>query len=1024
MSTPRVFTIPASAPFLPTLVNALLDGKLVPGFEPRNNPLALASATIFLPTRRAARALSHAILDALGTDAALLPKIVPLGDVDEDEFAFEDAASEGRLLPPIEPAQRRLALAKLVLKYAKVSERIATTPSAAIALADQLARLFDDFTIAKLKPENLTGIVPPELDKHWEVSLEFLKFARKAWHDHLLEQKLLDGAARRDELLRREAYRLKGNIEGPFIAAGSTGTIPAVAELLAAIARRSDGAVVLPGLDQKLDDESYALIEGGKIGEVEIESSSGHPQFGLKRLLERIGIARADVKRIEARESTARERFLSHAFRPAATTERWRTGKDTPREVEIIETFKRVTVIEAADPRAEALAIALTLRETVELPGKRAALVTPDRTLARRVAAELARWQIEVEDSAGVSLGDTEAGLLARLVAAAAAERLAPVPLIALLRHALADPGATSDAIDLLEIAVLRGPRPASGAGLVRAVEDARGRDFHPRDPRSGLRAEDWDSALKLAQKIVGKLQPLLDLAEARSHSIEKLVAAHRAVLTAIGLDLARTSREDARKLDEAFASLAQAAAAPELSLADYSEALPALLSDQKFRPPVDPASRICILGALEARLLDFDRMVIGGVNEGVWPPEAQNDSWLNRPMRKRLGLDLPERRVGLSAHDFVQAACAGEIIFTRARKQNGVETVASRFLQRIKAIAPEDAWSAALERGEHYLALARVLETPAQRGRIKRPEPRPPVALRPARLSVTEIEALIRDPYTIYARHVLKLLALEPLDAAPDAAARGTLLHDAIGDFTGKFPEELPSDAFDRLLAFGKQAFAKYEDFPEVVAVWWPRFERVARWFISQEPERRKNVAHILAETNGRITFAVSGRDFTLSARADRIDLRKDGAVVILDYKTGTPPSAKEAIVGLAPQLPLEAAIVRGGGFKEIPANNHVADIQIMRLSGGEPPGETSSFHPDQVGGPTKKLFDELKLADLDALADFSLAKLKARLTQFADAKTPYLPVPRPKWKLRFGEYDHLARIKEWSESGGGEDT
>ena len=206
----------------------------------------------------------------------------------------------------------------------------------------------------------------------------------------------------------------------------------------------------------------------------------------------------------------------------------------------------------------------------------------------------------------------------------------------------------------------------------------------------------DWDSALKLAQTIVGKLQPLLDLAESRSHSIEKLVAAHRAALAAIGLDLAQSSREDARKLDEAFVSLAKAAAAPELSLADYAEALPALLSDQKFRPQIDPASRICILGALEARLLDFDRMVIGGVNEGVWPPEAQNNSWLNRPMRKRLGLDLPERRVGLSAHDFVQAACAGEVVITRARKQNGVETVASRFLQRIKAIAA----GASVERG------------------------------------------------------------------------------------------------------------------------------------------------------------------------------------------------------------------------------------------------------------------------------------------------------------------------------------
>ncbi len=490
--------------------------------------------------------------------------------------------------------------------------------------------------------------------------------------------------------------------------------------MLAAIARRSDGAVVLPGLDQELDDESFALIEGGKIGEVEIDSSPGHPQFGLKRLLHRIGIARAEVKRIEAPGSPARERFLSHAFRPAATTERWRTGQQAPAETQIIEVFSGVTVIEAADPRAEALSIAIALRETLVDSKKRAALVTPDRTLARRVAAELARWQIEVEDSAGVSLGDTEAGLLARLVAAAAAERLAPVPLIALLRHALAKLDAMSGDIDLLEIAVLRGPRPAPGAGLVRAVEDARKRKFHPRDPRSRLSAGDWDSALKLAQNIVGKLQPLLDLAHSGPQPVERLVAAHRVALAAIGLDLAQSSREDACKLDEAFVSLAKAAAAPELSLADYSEALPALLSDQKFRPPIDPASRICILGALEARLLDFDRMVIGGVNEGVWPPEAQNDSWLNRPMRKRLGLDLPERRVGLSAHDFVQAVCAGEVVITRARKQNGVETVASRFLQRIKAVAPEQAWNAALKRGERYLELARVLEMPAQRGRIQ----------------------------------------------------------------------------------------------------------------------------------------------------------------------------------------------------------------------------------------------------------------------------------------------------------------
>ncbi len=210
MTGPRVFTIPASAPFLPTLVDALLDGKLVPGFGPRKDRLALASATIFLPTRRAARALSHAILDALEPMPRCFRRSSRSATWTRTNSLSSESAGEGRLLPPIEPAQRRLALAKLVLKYAKVSERIATTPSAAIALADQLARLFDDFTIAKLTPEDLAGIVPPELDNHWEVSLEFLKFARKAWHDHLIEQKLFDGAARRDQLLAARSRAAQG----------------------------------------------------------------------------------------------------------------------------------------------------------------------------------------------------------------------------------------------------------------------------------------------------------------------------------------------------------------------------------------------------------------------------------------------------------------------------------------------------------------------------------------------------------------------------------------------------------------------------------------------------------------------------------------------------------------------------------------------------------------------------------------------------------------------------------------------
>ena len=754
---------------------------------------------------------------------------------------------------------------------------------------------------------------------------------------------------------------------------------------------------------------------------MEIDPSPGHPQFGLKRLLDRIGIARADVKRIEAPGSPARERFLGHAFRPAATTERWGMAKDGPPDSEIIEALSGLTVIEAADPRAEALAIALSLRETLELPGKRAALVTPDRALARRVTAELSRWGIKVEDSAGISLAETDAGLFARLVALAAAERLAPVPLIAMLRHPLAQFGAGSDAVDILEMLILRGPRPAPNAGLVCAAEDATVDKFHIRDPRKQLNEAHQKTAIELARKIVENIRPLTEIAEAGPQPISRLVEAHRAVLAAFGLDLALSKHEHESKLHEALAILADTKGALALSLADYAETLPELLADQKIRPPIDSAARICILGALEARLLDFDRMVIGGVNEGVWPPEAQNDSWLNRPMRKKLGLDLPERRVGLNAHDFAQAANAREVVVTRARRQEGVETVASRFLQRIKAVAPAQAWHDATARGEKYLALARSLETPLPAPRATRPVPRPPVELRPARLSVTEIEALNRDPYTIYARHILKLPPLETLDAEPDAADRGTLLHEALGKFTEEFPGELPPDALGRLLALGKLAFMKFEDFPEVRAVWWPRFERVARWFLGQEPERRKGVARIVAEKSGSIRFAIGGREFTLAARADRIDLRDENSAVILDYKTGEAPTLPQAIAGLAPQLPLEAAIVRAGGFKELPQGVSISGIVVMRISGGDPAGEIRSLDPANASPSTEKLVQKYDVGTCDALADFSLRMLKGRLAKFAEVDTPYMSVPRVKWRSRFGEYDHLARIKEWSESGGG---
>ncbi len=1024
MSTPRVFTIPSSAPFLSTLAKALLDGELINGFAPRHHPLALAGATVYLPTRRASRAFAEAILDALGTDAALLPRIVPLGDADEDALAFAESVSLPERPTPISPTARRLLLSKIVRDFALMKKErgeptLSTSPSAAIQLADELARLFDDLTIAGIDPTSLgdATFIPEALDKHWQDSLVFVKHVYPAWQLHLKNNSLADPTAWRDRLLTREATRLEAGGGGPVIAAGSTGTIPAVATLIAAIARRPDGAVVLPGLDQRLDYTSFALIEDGA---PENDPSFGHPQFGLKRLIQRIGIARGDAVPLGGAVEREREALLSEAFRPAATTDRWRE-RGTAFDAEATRALAGVSIIEAADPRAEALALAVALRETMETPGATAALVTPDRALARRVAAELRRWRIEVDDSGGAALADSDAGRLARLAVTVAAEDFAPVPLIALLRHPLA--GFSRRAADSLELAVLRGPRPAAGAeNLKRAVADAHSRagagELHRRDARMKLGAQDWQDAASLAAQATNALAPFLNLDKARALPFGDLIAAHRAALTNLGADLSVREPADLRALAQAFGRLDEATReAPPLTLAEYADSFSQLLAGEPpVRPAFDRGARIRILGPLEARLLDADLVLLGALNEGTWPPETRSDAWLNRPMRKALALDLPERRIGLAAHDFAQAMSSRRVMVSRAKKQDGVETVASRFLQRIAAVAPDAAWQAARERGARYLELGRALEQAEPVKAIERPAPTPPAEVRPSRLSVTEIETLIRDPYSIYARHVLRLDPLDEIDADPGAAERGTVLHEAFAAFAKIAPETLPPDALDKLIAAGRAAFARIEDYPGLRAIWWPRFVRAAEWLVREEKALRADTERVFAEVGGAIEFDAGGRTFRLTARADRIDRQKDGRVAVMDYKTGTPPGLRETIIGLAPQLPLEAAIAKAGGFAGITAAPGIAGIFILALTGGQPPGRRIAFDPATATQKAKAAADALQIKTYDDLTDVARMRVETLVRAFADAASPYHSIPRPKWRGRFGQYDHLARIKEWS--------
>jgi ATP-dependent helicase/nuclease subunit B len=416
----NVFTIPASAPFLGVLIDALCAGRLVPAFPASDNPLALAQATLFLPTRRACRKAREIFLDRLGRDAAILPRIVPLGDIDEDEIAFADIANPDALALPeaLDPLERPLTLAQMVAAWANATtpERgaplVANTPAAAIALADDLARLMDDMTTREVPWENLSKLVPDDLDKHWQLSLDFLKFVYPRWREFLAGRGVMEPAERRDRLIEAETRRLQ-NSNAPVIAAGSTGSMPSTAKLLAAIARLQQGAVVLPGLDLTLDEPSWQRIAGAEDDAThDGVPASGHPQFAMQALLTRIGITRSEVEPLA--RTPVREALVCEALRPAATTEHWRESR-VQMAAQSPSALDGLGMIEAANAEQESLAIAVSIREVLEQPGKSVALVTPDRALARRVVAALARWDIAADDSGGVALAETSAGRLARL---------------------------------------------------------------------------------------------------------------------------------------------------------------------------------------------------------------------------------------------------------------------------------------------------------------------------------------------------------------------------------------------------------------------------------------------------------------------------------------------------------------------------------------------------------------------------------------------------------------------------------
>ncbi|HWB49163.1 MAG TPA: double-strand break repair protein AddB [Stellaceae bacterium] len=969
----HLYTIPADQPFLATLAEGLV--ALAGG-----DPLRLPRMTVLLPTRRAVRSLREAFLRLTGEGSdpgapLLLPCLRPMGDLDADEPSDDETLA---VPPAIPPLRRHLLLTRLVLEWSAGDAAQTLLPGQAAALAAALARLIDTAATEAASFADLAKLAPLDLAEHWQVVLRFLDILPRHWPAILAAEGALDPAERRNRLLARQAALWRRTPpRDPVIAAGLTGGIPALEELVEVVAGLDNGMVILPGLDRDAAPGVWTVIA----------DDPAHPQYLSARLLDRLALTAADVRLwrpAATRPRASRLRLVSEALRPANLTDAWRDLKPEPAAA--IGDLHRY---DCASPQQEATTIALLLRRKLETPGATAALVTPDRALARRVTAELRRWHIDIDDSAGVPLARTPPGAFLRLVLDMAASELAPVPLLAALKHPLAAGGLAPE--EFRELArrlegKIRGPRPAPGiAGLRAALGDG----------SAALR--------RFIDRIESCLGELPALLAAKTTGVAELATAHIAAAERLAASrdqsgVARLWREAAGEAAAGFCHdlLDAARDFPPLPGRHYPALFETLSASMVVRPAYGRHPRLAIWGLVEARLQQADLIVLGGLNEGIWPGAVPADPWMSRQMRAEFGIPLPERAVGIAAHDFAQALGAPEVALTRAARSEGVPTVPSRWLLRLDAVLRAVGLEGRLGPDPEIAAAAAASDGPAAHRPLPAPAPRPPLAARPRKLAVTDIETWRRDPYAIYAKHVLRLKALNPLDADPDRADLGIAIHQTLAEFVRRHPRDLPPHAELELLDIGRWKFGALLSRPGAWAFWWPRFQRIAAWFIAEERLRRGEIAESVSEVKGELVIAAPGGAFTITAIADRIDRLAAGELAVIDYKTGSVPRRAEIEAAIAVQLPLEGAIAEAGGFAGIPAAP-VAALDHWRLGGGNPAGSREPAG-DEPG----------------ALIAQVLAAIGTHVALYDDPATAYRAVPIEKWRPRYSDYAHLERLIE----------
>jgi len=977
---PAFYTIPAHRAFADALAAGLIrrHGK---------GPMGLARGLVLLPNNRAKRAVADAFVRASG-EGLLLPRLAAIGDPELDEgvdAALDPADAEDAPPPAIAPLARRMILARLVTEErARAGQPV--DAAEAVRLAGELARTLDQLLVEEVEPVALRELDHGDLTDHWQRALALFNIVLDRWPEELHRRGMIDLAERRARLLARLAKRWRASPPAGFVcAAGITTAAPAVARLLRCIGELPEGLVVLPGLAVEMGEAEWQALgpnEPDPVTGLRTRAIETHPQFQLKLLLDRAGINRGEValwREGGGHDAGAvRGRAVANAMAPAAFTGKWTALPAEARRL------SGVTAAELATPADEAQAIALALREVLETPGRTAALVTPDRALARRVAAHCRRWTIDIDDSAGRPLSILPPGTLLAALAEAAAQRFAPLALLALLKHPLVRAGerrlAWLDGARALDLA-LRGPRPAPGLGGIDShLADDTGRDRAIRRAA----ADWWPEARAL-------LAPIEAAFASGEQSLATLLEALREVADALCGD-ALWAEPAGRALADLFADLAdQAAAGPAMiEPAALGPLLTTLMSEIAVRPPQGGHPRLAIYGLLEARLQTADLMVLGGLNEGVWPGLPAPDPWLAPRIRADLGLPGLERRIGLAAHDFVEAMGAPQVLLTRARRDTRAPAIASRFWLRLEAMA------GGLPRAGGLEQWGRKIDDPGEHRPAARPAPIVPAELRPDVISVTEVDRLKADPFAFYARRVLGLAARDPVDADPSAAWRGTAVHAVLESWAredGGNPEALRARAHAML--------SDERTHPMLRALWQPRLMAAIDWIADRIAADRAEGRTIAAiEASGRTEIA----GVTLNGKADRIDRLADGSLAVVDYKTGKPPSARAVAAGYSLQLGLIGAIAEAGGFDAVTGTAGAFEYWSLAKGAGGFGYVATPVDRDGKGG-------RVRAADFVTVAR---RHFTAAAQEWLTGDAPFTAKLHPEY-APYAEYDQLMRLDEW---------